>query len=243
MVFLAGSMYRASSRHYAEWGAAHKLYSMRARHVAMNQLAHGSTVPSSPKIGARDTFGTASTGSSIESQNSGKDHRYEVGRAVMTSPHLFDSSSSLDSRGYVDLKDSLVQFESHSQSGFDYVDMRATMRAILAVSCETQPDMILERLLGALCEVSSARRVVMVLRRASRPKVVGVADPNGVQLFNNPVTLESYDGTPSQAEAEWASGAEDIHAGLRFAPHRIVRYVMRTQDRVSIDDADRKSVV
>jgi hypothetical protein len=117
--------------------------------------------------------------------------------------------------------DSLVQFHSHSQSGFDFVDLRATMRAILGVSSESEPDLILERLMASLLEVSSARRVVMVLRRKSLPQVVALADSSGVTLFDNPPTLHPFDGTPLQAQQAYANLSPDSPvAGLSYAPNR-----------------------
>lgn len=144
-------------------------------------------------------------------------------------------------------------FASHSQSvGFDSIDVRATLRAMLAISQNASSTASAQtRLLSVLVETANARRIVLALctnKRRTRVAVSAEAGDAGVRMLTPPQPLTAYDGAelpPSLASKSASkSGVAStttasmaaLPASLALAPHAVVRYVLRSGQPLHIDD-------
>jgi predicted ATPase len=222
--YLAGMLIRSATRRYVQWGAVCKRFS--SRHRAWETRANA---------GSFDEWALSDDAHATSDDVALRQHESDGWDAGAT-------SATRSTKGESTVRDSESTKDSHhtslfhtlSQSGaYDFVDLRATMRAILAISSDVNATSVLTRVLGVLLESSNARRVVMVTRsRSSRSRVGVVAEARDgvVRLLPGERLLLPFVGDADAAVAATAAGApsETVPASLTHAPYSAVRFVMRS---------------
>jgi class 3 adenylate cyclase len=234
--YLAGMLIRSATRRYVQWGAVCKRFS--SRHRAWETRVNGASF---------DDWALSEDQTHLPGDDGALRHQQDSEGSDISAPPI---SATRSTKGESTVRDSESTNNSHhtslfhtlSQSGaYDFVDLRATMRAILAISSDVNATSVLTRVLGVLLESSNARRVVMVTRtRSSRSRVGVVAEARDgvVRLLPGERLLLPFVGDADAAIAATSAGApsETVPASLTLAPYSAVRYVMRSMQPLHIAD-------
>jgi class 3 adenylate cyclase len=244
---VASVLLRDAARRFVLWGARCKMPTtmrpMFAQHVA--------TLPSS--------LPAAMLGIDVSNTMHDKElAAFDNLRA--TSDDLARASSTLPSSvvdvdpASVIVSDSSAEAHSTTAATFEFVDLRQTMRAILAISSESDVNQMLHVMMRALLDTSNARRVVLLLRGAiaqtaaqirsgsggsirTSVRVVAEASAGTVRIFDESVRFSQFVGSLDDASAALSMSDADVPASLRFAPFSAVRHVARTGEPLVLDDA------